>query len=85
AAAVLVLLPRAVPGVPERVPAALGALAAAAALTAAGAAAASAGRRALDKTSESRAPELFERRRRLAATVLLIVSGVGLSASLSPR
>jgi len=71
-------LPRAAPGPAERALAALGTLAAAAAVLAAGAAAVAAERGRLTTISESRAAELFERRRRLAATALGIFCAWGL-------
>jgi len=77
----LPLLPRAVPGLPERGAAGLGMLAAALAALAAGAAVAATERRAAAAHSQSRAPELFDRRRRLAATAFLVVCGAGLIAS----
>jgi hypothetical protein len=80
----LVRLPRAVPGPLERIPAAAGALVAASLAVALGVAAATAERRALAVHSQSRAADLFARRRRLAATALLLVSAFGLIAAL-PR
>jgi hypothetical protein len=80
-AAAVALLPRAAPGLFERGAAALGFLLAAAAALAAGLALATADRRAMDARSASRAQELFERRRRLAATALLLVCGYGLFSS----
>jgi hypothetical protein len=76
-------LPLAAPGPLERCGAALGQQAAAAAALAAGIALASADRRAMDAHSASRASELFDRRRRLAATALLLVCGYGLSTALA--
>ncbi len=77
--AAMVWLPRAQPGLLERSGGIAGELAAAAALITAGVAAVAAERRHLATLSESRAEELFARRRRLAATALLIVSGYGLA------
>ncbi|MFI5345954.1 MAG: hypothetical protein ACHQ51_06225 [Elusimicrobiota bacterium] len=77
----LPLLPLSAPGALEHAGAALGLLAAAAAALAAGVAAATADRRAMDAHSQSRAPELFDRRRRLAATALLLICGCGLFAT----
>ena len=74
-------LSRATPGPVERGAAAIGLLAAALVL-AAGLLAVNAGRRRLTLISESRAGELFERRRRLAATALLIACGCGLFSGL---
>jgi hypothetical protein len=79
----LARLPRAVPGLLERLPSALGLLLAVAAALAAGVWAATEERRRLTAVSESRAAELFERRRRLAATALLIVCGGGLLQGLA--
>ena len=80
--AALPWLPRAQPGFFERGAAAAGAIAAMAALIAVGLLAVAAERRNLAALSESRAAELFGRRRRLAATALLIVSGYGLAQAL---
>lgn len=74
-------LPRAHPTFGEYAFAAAGIVAAAAAVLAAGVAAFSAERRRLDSVSQSRAADLFERRRRLAATALALVCGGGLAAS----
>lgn len=71
-------LPAAAPGAAEQAAAALGLLAAGAAALAAGTAFATLERRSLSAHSEARAPELFDRRRRLAATALLLVCGYGL-------
>jgi hypothetical protein len=60
--------------------AALGALAGAAAALAVGVLLVGAERRRLAGVSESRAAELFERRRKLCATVLGLVCAVGLCA-----
>lgn len=76
--AALPWLPRAVPTPAERALAAVGLIAAAAAALAAGAAAAAARRRALVRVSESRAEEIFQRQRGLAATALAIVCGWGM-------
>jgi hypothetical protein len=80
AAAALAELPGAVPGPAERGLAALGALAGAAAALAVGVLLVGAERRRLAGVSESRAAELFERRRKLCATVLGLVCAVGLCA-----
>jgi hypothetical protein len=77
-AAALPWLPRAAPGAFERGPAAAGMLAAAALAVGAGVLAANAERRRLAVHSESRVADLFERRRRLAATALLIASVFGM-------
>ncbi|MFI5351143.1 MAG: hypothetical protein ACHQ2Z_16485, partial [Elusimicrobiota bacterium] len=70
-------LPRAAPGLFERGSAAAGMLGALVLVAAAGLLAANAERRSLTIHSESRAAELFERRRRLAATFLLIACAFG--------
>ena len=75
-------LPRAVPGVFERGAAAAGTLLVVLALLAAGAWAADGELRRLATVSAARAEDLFERRRRLAATALLIVTGCGLLSGL---
>lgn len=77
-------LPAAAPGPGLRAAAAAGTSSAAAAALAAGWAAARAERKRLETVSETRAARLFERRRRLAATALLLVCGYGLSQNL-PR
>lgn len=75
------------PGAPAPAPALaaawLGALAGGAALLAAAFLACSVERRRAAEDSLSHAAELFARRRRLAATAILIVSGYGLALSLS--
>jgi hypothetical protein len=76
-------LPSAAPGVLERACGAGGTLLTLLALLAAGAWAVDAQRRRLTAVSEARAEDLFERRRRLAATVLLIVGGCGLCSGLA--
>lgn len=75
-------LPRAVPGPSEHIPAAAGAVSAAAILLALGITAVAAERRRLVSVSESRADELFQRRRRLAATALLLACGCGIFQNL---
>lgn len=77
-------LPAAAPGAGLHAAASAGTTAAAAALLAAGWTAARAERKRLETVSEMRAAQLFERRRRLAATALLLVCGYGLSQNL-PR
>lgn len=72
-------LPKAAPGALELAFSAAGALAAAAALLALALAGVAAFHRELVQHSESRAPELYERRRRLAATALVLVCGYGLA------
>jgi ArsR family transcriptional regulator len=84
AAAALSDLPRAAPGPWERLAACAGFLAAGGALLSAGLWAAAAERRRLSAVSESRAGLLFDRRRRLAATVLVLIGGWGLALGL-PR
>jgi hypothetical protein len=76
-------LPSAAPGAFERGAGAAGILLVVLALLSAGAWAVDAERRRLTTVSETRAGELFERRRRLAATVLLIVCGCGLFSGLT--
>jgi hypothetical protein len=71
-------LPRAAPGAFELSASAAGLLLAVAAALAAGTWAATAERRRLTSVSEARASDLFERRRRLAATALMIASAAGL-------
>lgn len=75
-------LPAAAPGAALRAAAAAGTTAAAAAAVAALSAAVAAERRRLAALSESHAAELFTRRRRLAATLLALVCGYGLSQNL---
>ena len=76
-------LPSAAPGSLEIGGAALGILAAATLVMALGLLALNTERRRLKAVSESRAGDLFERRRRLAATTLLIVSVFGLAQNLA--
>jgi hypothetical protein len=73
-----VRLPRAVPGAFELSASAAGLLLAVAAALTAGTWAATAERRRLTSVSEARASDLFERRRRLAATALMIACAAGL-------
>ncbi|MEK7382703.1 MAG: hypothetical protein AAB262_05385, partial [Elusimicrobiota bacterium] len=77
-------LPAATPGAGLCAAAAVGTMTAAAALLAAGWGAARAERNRLKTISEMHAARLFERRRRLAATALLLVCGYGLSQNI-PR
>ncbi|HAZ07104.1 MAG TPA: hypothetical protein DCZ01_00970 [Elusimicrobia bacterium] len=77
-------LPAASPGAGLRAAAAVGTLGACAAALAGVFAAARAERSRLETVSQSHAAELFARRRRLAATVILLACGYGLSQNL-PR
>ena len=81
--AALPWLPGAAPGATERAAAVAGILAVAALAAAAGLLAANVEARRLSAHSESRAADLFERRRRLAAVALLIVSAFGLVQNLA--
>jgi hypothetical protein len=85
AGAALPWLPAAAPGLAERGAAALGAVSAAAFALGAGLLAVSLERKRAEKDSQSGASALFERRRKLAATVLLIVAACGLWQELSQR
>ena len=71
----LVSLPRTTPGPVERGFAVVGMMAAAVVIIALVSVVIEFQRRELSTHSESRAPELFERRRRLAATVVLLTCG----------
>jgi hypothetical protein len=75
-------LPRALPGLFERFAAIIGESVAFVAVLCIGLLAVSVERRNLLALSQSRCEELFSRRRRLAATALLIVSGYGLAQAL---
>ncbi|HXT00529.1 MAG TPA: hypothetical protein VN915_07625 [Elusimicrobiota bacterium] len=81
--AVLPWLPGAAPEAAARGASALGVLAAASCAALLGLLAADAEARRLFLHSESRAGELFERRRRLAAVALIIVSAFGLAQNLA--
>ncbi len=78
-------LPRAAPGVLERLGCGIGAALAAALALIAGLLAVTLERNRSRRASESGAATLFERRRRLAATVLLIVAACGLCGELFKR